>query len=286
MAHKNKLSLIRQVVLIFLGFDRRGESKHEAKDEHGHVDDVYSNSTLDKYIQVCCAFVMWCKEHYKCKTVAECRQYVNEWISGLIEKGLSASTIKQYACAVAKMYQCSTKEFIKTPPRLRANTTRSRGKKARDAHFSEKNNIIIVEFCKSTGLRRHELKALRTSDLIYEDGVYYVHVRRGKGGKARYTKVIGDIQNVIDCFKKSENDKYGRVFPKIPNAMDVHGYRRIYADTYYRMVTRDIRVVPREEKYICRKDKKGIIYDKKAMLEVSRNLGHNRIDVIAQSYLD
>ena len=83
---------------------------------------------------------MWCKEHYKCKTLAECRQYVNEWISGLIEKGLSASTIKQYACAVAKMYQCSTKEFIKTPPRLRANIKRSRGKKVRDAHFSEKNN--------------------------------------------------------------------------------------------------------------------------------------------------
>ena len=286
MAHKNKLSLIAQVNERIKSFDKRGQSKHKAKDEHGHVDDIYGNSTYDKYLRVCCQFVTWCKTNHKCKTLDDCRRYVDEWITKLIDAKYSASTIKQYACAVAKLYQCSTKEFIKTPQRLRANTTRSRGEKVRDAHFSEKNNKAIVEFCKSTGLRRHELKALRTDDLIYEDGTYYVHVRRGKGGKERYTKVIGDIQNVIDCFRKSESDKYGRVFPKIPNAMDVHGYRRIYADIFYHLIARDIATITKEEKYICRKDKKGIIHDKKAMIEVSRNLGHNRIDVIAQSYLD
>ncbi len=286
MAHKNKLNLIAQVNEKIKSFDKRGQSKHKAKYEHGHVDDIYSNSTYDKYLRVCCAFVIWCKNNHRCKTLDDCRRYVDEWITKLIDAKYSASTIKQYTCAVAKLYQCSTKEFIKTPSRYRKDIKRSRGEKVRDAHFSEKNNKAIVEFCKSTGLRRHELKALRTDDLICEDGTYYVHVRRGKGGKERHTKIIGDIQNVIDCFKKSENDIYGRVFPKIPNAMDVHGYRRIYADIFYHLIARDIATIKREEKYICRKDKKGIVYDKKAMLEISRNLGHNRIDVIAQSYLD
>ena len=43
--------------------------------------------------------------------------------------------------------------------------------------------------------------------------------------------------------------------------------------------------IPRRERYICRRDKVGVIYDKTAMAEVSKMLGHNRIDVIAYSYL-
>ena len=76
------------------------------------------------------------------------------------------------------------------------------------------------------------------------------------------------------------------MFPKIPNGMDVHGYRREYANIYYKIVTRNVKEIPKEETYICRKDKYGMVYDRKAMLTVSRSLGHNRIDVIAQSYLD
>ena len=34
-----------------------------------------------------------------------------------------------------------------------------------------------------------------------------------------------------------------------------------------------------------RKDRAGETYDKRAMAIVTKNLGHNRIDVIAQSYL-
>lgn len=86
MAHKNKLSLIAQVNERIKSFDKRGQSKHKAKDEHGHVDDIYSNSTFDKYLHVCCAFVKWCIEHYKCKTLDDCRQYVDEWISKMIKQ--------------------------------------------------------------------------------------------------------------------------------------------------------------------------------------------------------
>ncbi|WP_172807850.1 hypothetical protein [Christensenella intestinihominis] len=41
----------------------------------------------------------------------------------------------------------------------------------------------------------------------------------------------------------------------------------------------------RKEKYYCRRDKKGIVYDRQAMLYVSRQLGHNRVSVIAGNYL-
>ena len=50
--------------------------------------------------------------------------------------------------------------------------------------------------------------------------------------------LIYQVKKVIDCFSKAENNPNGKVFPKIPNAMDVHGYRRVYAGTYYRMIAR------------------------------------------------
>ena len=40
-----------------------------------------------------------------------------------------------------------------------------------------------------------------------------------------------------------------------------------------------------EEIYCCRGDLAGVWYDRKAMLIASRNLGHNRVDVIAGHYL-
>ena len=283
---KNKLSLIAQVLAILLGLDRRGQSRHDAKDDHGRVAGIYSSATFDKYLRICCLFGKWCKAKYKCKTLSECRQYVDEWLSELIAANRSAHTIKLYACAVAKLFQCSTKDFIKTPARERKNITRSRGVKARDAHFSVENNSEIVNFCRSVGARRHEVMALRAGDLKYDKGNYYVKIKRGKGGKAREVLVVGDVQNVIDCFEKAKSDPYGRVFPKIPNAMDVHGYRREYAETLYNMVACDVSTLSKEETYRCRKDKRGIVYDIEAMLTVSENLGHNRIDVIAYNYLD
>ncbi|MBQ0028247.1 MAG: hypothetical protein KBS96_06555 [Lachnospiraceae bacterium] len=50
-------------------------------------------------------------------------------------------------------------------------------------------------------------------------------------------------------------------------------------------MARDISTLDSKEKYICRKDKAGVVYDRQAMLYASRQLGHNRIDVIANSYL-
>ena len=78
----------------------------------------------------------------------------------------------------------------------------------------------------------------------------------------------------------------GKVFAHIPVAADIHGYRREYATAYYKAIARPVDTLKPQEKYICRKDKRGIVYDRRAMLAVSRSLGHNRIDVIAGHYLD
>lgn len=77
-----------------------------------------------------------------------------------------------------------------------------------------------------------------------------------------------------------------RIFSRVPSHMDVHGYRREYAQALYNSLARPVDKIPKRDKYICRGDKKGVIYDKKAMLCVSRQLGHNRISIIAGHHLN
>lgn len=56
-------------------------------------------------------------------------------------------------------------------------------------------------------------------------------------------------------------------------------------EKYYDEYKRKEKDIPPKERYIMRKERAGEVYDKQAMEIVSKNLGHNRISVIAQSYL-
>ena len=281
MSHKNRESLIKQVTDILVSKQRFGESKYNAKKDGTYTEGIYSFSTFHAYLKHSVAFVKWCKEQHRCRTVADCRRYVDEYLQSRSE--LSAYTVKLDAAALAKLYGCGTSEFVHTAPRHRSEIARSRGEAVRDRHFSKANHADLVAFCRATGLRRHELAALRGVDRKEEDGALYVHVRSGKGGKERWVRVIGDTEAVRRLMLDAGNRK---VFPKIPSAADIHGYRREYAAAYYRMIARPAETLSADEKYICRKDKRGIVYDRAAMLEVSLNLGHNRINVIAGNYLD
>lgn len=272
-----------------------GQSKHLDKLNAGIQDKIYSWSTYKSYIKHNNYFVKWAKETYGVRTLQECRPYVDQWLTQRAEEGLSAYTQKLEASALAKMYSCSTKDFIKTEVRHRADISRSRGEKVRDKHFSEERNKGFVDFCKATGLRRAELQALTGDKLKFKDGKPYIVVDKGsKGGRYREVPIIGDSKAVIERMQ-SVGD--GKVFDKIPNGADIHGYRSEYANSYYNSIARPIENIAydkmnegsgkayQSEVYHCRGDLKGVKYDKVAMLEVSRALGHNRIDVIAGHYI-
>ena len=208
-------------------------------------------------------------------------QYADEWL--ITRSDLSAYTQKLEVAALAKLYNKTADDFVRTESRMRSDITRSRGAATRDAHFSEKNHADLVEFCRATGLRRRELSKLTGDKLIKIDGKYHIAVDKGgKGGKTRIVPIIGDEKRIIELMQKAGDKK---VFDKIPQAADIHGYRRQYAHTLYQMYARDISNIPKSERYICRNDLKGVVYDKQAMQIVTQALGHNRIDVIAGHYI-
>ena len=308
MGHKNKRSFAKQIQDRLDACLSIGVSKHADKqkqDENGRrLSDarIYSWNTYRAYLQHANIFAQWIKTNYPgIKTLADARPYVDIWLCSRVCNGLSAYTVKLDAAALAKVYGCSTGDFgIITPPRLREEITRSRGKKIRDRHFSEKNNAELIAFCRCCGLRRSELEKLRGTDLVeHKDGSFSVHVISGKGGRDRYAPVVGtqdEIRALVDRMHAAGNEK---VWKKVHNAADIHGYRREYAARVYAQHARDVYTLLEEKipdpdhsgrmvsaLYKCRGKKYGHYFDRAALLEASKALGHNRVDVVARHYLD
>ena len=287
MSHKKRPSLTKQIENEFLSKFTPGESKHKAKikarKNHTTIDKIYSDNTLKDYMRQCNIFARYCKKKYGCKTLKECYPLVNEWLKSRMDEGKSASTLALDKASVAKLYGVRSTVFIETPKRERKNIKNSRFETKSSKHFSVENHKDLIEFNKSVGLRSSEIKLLTGDALFYKKGEAYVHVTKGtKGGKIRDTKVIGNIALVERLMNAAGKNK---VFNYIPKASTLHRYRAMYACELYKMLARPIDSIPKKERYICRKDMKGVVWDKKAMLEVSRNLGHERIDVIAGHYL-
>ncbi len=116
--------------------------------------------------------------------------------------------------------------------------------------------------------------------MIYDENTdsYFLDII-GKGGRERRSPVLSD-----EAVERIRNAN-GLVWDKIPNGADTHAYRADYCTAVYNKYARLVDEIPKEERYCCRSDLKGVWYDKKAMAVASAALGHNRISVIAAHYI-
>lgn len=262
---------------------KRSEDKAEAETKNK----IYSKATFQTYKQQFKHFADWLeKAHPEAKTLEDARAFVDEYLKHLIELERSAYSISTAKAAIAKIMGVEATQFIATPPRLRADIKRSRGEAVRDKHISDKKEEELARFTSATGLRRKEMTMITADDLFFENNQAYLNITRGtKGGKPRVAKIVGKTDEETKDIVKWIQSKKGRLFNKLSSNYDNHYYRATYANRLYNQLKRDIDEIPLEQRYIMRKDRAGEIYDKKAMLLVSNALGHNRISVIAQSYL-
>ena len=278
-------SMVYQVEQTLMAQLRIGESKYAAKIREGTnaPEGIFSYGTLETYLKQGCTFAKWARAEHGCNTLAKARAFVEPFLQDGIDRGLSASTLKTQRAALCKLYKCHAEDLnITLPIRHRADITRSRGVAARDYGFSLKNNADIIAFAKATGLRSHELEKVAPKQIQETDGKLYVLQVKGKNGKIRDIEVLPGHYGDVAKFAGPGNS---RIFPEIPSHMDTHGYRREYAAAFYKLVARPLDSLDKKQKYFCRNDKRGVVYDRAAMLYVSRQLGHNRISVIAGNYL-
>lgn len=287
MGHKNRKTLVKQVNDELDSQFRAGKGRQKHLDKQidgGMTGRIYTDTTLKNYKKHCCYFVKWCKEQHGCKNLEECRQYVGEWMGTRSE--LSAWTQKLEVSALAKLYRCKTEDLeIKTPPRKRTDIKRSRSPTEYDKHFSEENHKDIVTFGKCTGLRRRELGRIRGTALVRKGGKYFLSVTDGtKGRRSRESPVMGSPEEVETVVRLCCEAGDGRIFRKVPHAMDEHGYRRVYCNRVYQAEKRPLETLSEKQKYYCRGDMKGVVYDRRALLRASEALGHSRISVVPVNY--
>ena len=139
--------------------------------------------------------------------------------------------------------------------------------------------MYYAKFC-FVGVTGSSPVTLKGNQLEYRNKVYCLRIK-GKGAKRRYIPIRD--KEVIDRMKNTPSNRL--VFGKVNTRAPIHKYRSMYATNLYNSLKRDIKDIPKEERYVCRRDLKGRVYDKKAMQIVSKALGHERIDVIAGHYL-
>lgn len=285
--NKKTPSLIRQIDQSLRSRLAIGRPKRPDKVDGSYKQYIYSWQTYKSYMKQLGLFARWCKLQHNARYLKECRQYVAEYLQ--TRSDLSVWTQKLDLAALQKLYQeypeDGQKPFgVTLRPRLRQDIKRSRQQAVRDNDFSKSNNANLITFCRCTGLRRSELQELKGTD-ITADGLQLHVTRNTKGGRWRMAPITGTAEEIAMVQRMCQAAGDSRVWPHVPAAADIHNYRADYCQRVYLQHARPADKIPPADKYYCRGDRKGLILDKSAMLEASRALGHNRIDVIASHYL-
>ena len=147
-----------------------------------------------------------------------------------------------------------------------------------------------------TDTQERELRMLQDTMELFPMYDWFILHRRDKGGKMRLAPIIGPGATAVIA-RMQATPPNERVWLHVPSGMDVHGYRADYATALYKAHARPIEKIPydavnrgtrrlyQSEVYNCRKDERGKKLDKRAVLLVSKALGHNRLDVCSNFYL-
>lgn len=244
---------------------------------------IHSFNTRTGYQQHILAFVNWARERQGIRTLeqldARASALTADYLTERMAVGHSPYTLQAVRSALRLFFgERKLAGEVTLPRREREGITRSRGLAKRDADFQPANWQPLIQFLQGTGLRRGEITALQGRDVrLNEDERAEVYVHAGKGGRPRtviarqgYTEIVlAAIQN-----RQPEEP----VFPQVPDRLDVHALRREFAQGLYQELSG--RPLPPATGRLRPSD-----YDLAAVEIVSKQLGHNRKDVVLNHYL-
>jgi len=271
-----------------------GESRHTAKQAlrtttgtHGWTlssGKIHSHVTRKVYQQQTLAFINWARAQHAITRLeqldARADDLASQYLAEQLAARKSAYSVQTQRSALRMFFgKRDLAARVAIPARLRTAIRRSRGPIDGNPHFQPEHWPAHVTFAQATGLRRSELRDLRVRDVFHnERDQLVVHVNNGKGGRSRDVPVLpGYEQDILAVIEGRPLDE--RVFRSIPKHMNVHGYRRASAQARYLDHAPGYSLPPLQRRL------KAQDYDHEAAREVSKSLGHNRLDVLTRHYL-
>jgi len=264
-----------------------GVGRKAIKDEKNWSPLIHSHNTYKTYLQHVDKFADWCAEHNIRYTENEpILDYIAIYVrEEYIDKGKSpwtCSTVLQALCKALGVR--STEVPVELPKRQRSQITRSRHAVERDRHINYEREDVktTLAFCRAFGFRNNkELKKLEKSDFYEKDGKLFCHIESGKGGKPREVECYATKEDKT-LIRKTLAMKDKALGLYVPSGLDVHSMRAQFAARVYNIHVRN--PIPQNDRYVCRGDKKGQVYDRQALKIVSLLLGHNRLSVVVDNY--
>jgi integrase len=244
---------------------------------------IHAYESRENYQRIVMRFIDWCRDEHQVRALSAINVQADDlaslYLLERIARGKSAWTLQTERSALRMFFQDrSLADSVELPTRRREDITHSRRPAVRDRHLNLDHWQHVISFCLACGLRREELRDLRVRD-VYErpgDGRLVLRVIRGKGGKWREVPIFpGREQAILSQVSGRPADAH--VFASIPRMLDIHSYRRQFAQQLYEHLA-GRPLPPRDERMQI------ALLDREAALIVSRCLGHNRIEVLS-SYL-
>ncbi len=290
----SRKSIIREAIERLDGLMAIGQSRFQAKQARRAISadvgwtvstgKIHSHTTRKVYQQHVLAFFNWARTTHGITRLVwldeRADELVTRYLTEHVASDRSAYTLQTERAALRLFFgNWNLAAAVRIPRRTRSTITRSRGPASHDRHFQPAHWQAHIRFAQACGLRRAELRDLRVRDVhIARDGTLFVHVKHGKGGKAREVPVLsGHEQDVLAVVQgRAPHEK---IFDHIPRHMDVHSYRRDSAQHRY-LQQAPKQVLPPVEGRLRHDD-----YDPAATQQVSWALGHNRLDVVLRHYL-
>lgn len=274
---------------------RFGESKHQAKVEYrqacqssrikwnpSQADGIFSYKTYDAYRQTAVEFTNWVKANYsEIRNInAITRDHAKEYLQQRQGEGKSSWTLSKDMSALNKVFSTNlTKQEIGLRERTYHDVTRSREIREHDSKFNPKNYQDQILLAKASGCRRESVLRVKPEDFQRDEQgrVVSVHLKE-KGGRERDATILQNYREQLT--KIVDAKKIGQpLFDRYTSKIDNHAFRAEYASArYYEL----IQVKQNAGKQI-RDNYRG--YDRDCIQQVSFDIGHNRLSIVIEHYI-
>lgn len=231
-------SLKNRMESVLHNMYRQGRGMPKGQDpQHQYI---HSQMTLKTYLQQVNLYADWLRDHgVKSRAKEnEAVAHIQEYLDDLAARNKSPYTIHTAAAAICKALGESMGDYHKplrdsAPHKGREEPASMEGR--HDGDMDDVRYQRLVGFARVVGLRRAEYAQLLGRDLVCQDGRYYVHVVRGKGGREQWQLIDSeDVLIVQACFSGVAPDEL--VFPAedMKNKLNLHLLRREQAQEMYR----------------------------------------------------
>lgn len=210
--------------------------KHSELERKEKKDTPMLKKTENQYKKHALKFAEYCKSTYRCKTLEECKEHIQDYSNYLIASGKTASTTHTYLAGICRVLDVPL-ENINKPIRVVAENTRSRGTKAVDIRkdAGREASPRLYDFASIVGIRRNEYLHLAPDDLVVDDfGNPCVLVRKGKGGKQQLQRILPEeLPAIQEVFQHPADEQHLFSKAELSNKIDLHHLRALRAQMMY-----------------------------------------------------